>query len=440
MDFFTINYIIFSVVVAALLSLMANSKIKFNLLLLVSLGYLAFWSWQAVLMVICNSFVVTAIARKIYKNKTFLLLGVLIQISLIVASRLLFEFKSNEIYQAFIFNSVWFIGVSYYSLQNISYLVDQYFEKSEELSWREILLSNIFFPKLIVGPIEKPRTLLNKIMNPIKVDVWRALYLISLGIFKRLVISVRIMSFYQQMRESYPEGTPLFVYWTIAVLGYVTLYVDFSAYMNIGQGVSLLLGVELEENFNRPYMATSPVEYWKRWHITLSNWVKEYIYFPVLLKFKSINIAILAAFMLVGAWHGFKKELFFWVISWCLYQAIYIYLKDKKIIISSENYFVRFIFIFINFNIVAFIGLYSYYLMFFKFEKPIWNLVLDAQGAFLYRQNYLLGIFILILLILENLNSKIKSDLFYINASVFLVFLNAVYMFSSSYLFYYMRI
>ena len=158
------------------------------------------------------------------------------------------------------------------------------------------------------------------------------------------------MSFYQQMRESYPEGTPMFVYWTIAVLGYVTLYVDFSAYMNIGQGVSLLFGIELEENFNRPYMSASPVEYWKRWHMTLSNWVKEYIYYPVLLKFKNINLAIFVSFMLVGAWHGFKKELFFWVLSWCLYQAIYIYLKDKKIIKMSENYLIRFLYVFFKFQ------------------------------------------------------------------------------------------
>jgi len=440
MDFFTINFVIFSVLVAAVLSLITNSRIKFNLLLIASLGYLTFWSWQAVLLVVGNSLLVAGLAKKIYKNKFILFLGIVIQVSLIVSSRLLFEFKSNEIYQAFIFNSIWFIGVSYYSLQNISYLVDSYFEKDNELSWKEILISNIYFPKLLVGPIEKPRILSSKIMNPKNIDIWRSLYLISLGVFKRLVISVRIMSFYQQMRESYPEGTPMFVYWTIAVLGYVTLYVDFSAYMNIGQGVSLLFGIELEENFNRPYMSASPVEYWKRWHMTLSNWVKEYIYYPVLLKFKNINLAIFVSFMLVGAWHGFKKELFFWVLSWCLYQAIYIYLKDKKIIKMSENYLIRFLYVFLNFNIVAFIGLYSYYLMFFKFEKPIWNVFLDAQGAFLYRENYLLGVFILILLVLENINSKIKSDLFYINASVFLVFLNAVYMFSSSYLFYYMRI
>lgn len=440
MDFFTVNFIAFSLVALIIFKLVKGDILKKNTLLLISLIYLSTWSWQASVVVIINSAFITLIAKYVFKNKKVLAFGIFVQLLLIISSRFIFEFKSNEIYQAFIFNSVWFIGVSYYALQNISYLIDSFYEKIEKLEWNELLLSNIYFPKLLVGPIEKPILFINKLSQRNNYSYWRSLYLISIGVFKRLVISVRIMDFYQQMRESYTEGTPLVVYWTIAILGYITLYIDFSAYMNIGQGISLLFGIELEENFDRPYTAISPVDYWKKWHITLSNWIKEYVYYPVLVKSKNLSLAVVISFLIVGAWHGLKKELIFWAIAWSIYQIIYVKLKEKKLLIDTKNILLKYFLIFINFNIVAIIGLYSYYLMFFKFEKPLWTNVIDSQGVFLYQQNFLLLLFILVLFILEKLDSMYKNETFYINASVFLVFINAAYMFSSSYLFYYMRI
>lgn len=225
------------------------------------------------------------------------------------------------------------LGISFYTFQSMGYVVDVYREKfPAEKNIAKFALFVSFFPQIIQGPISFYDQLAHQLYEPHKVDFTRIKYgceLILWGFFKKLVIADRAVIAINTVVADYNQynGTTL----TFTVLLYaLQLYADFSGGIDISRGIAQILGIDMAENFKRPYFSKSINEYWRRWHITLGAWMKEYVFYPLSLsgtflsaskKMKASRfgktkagshiakvlptaIASLIVFLIVGIWHG----------------------------------------------------------------------------------------------------------------------------------------
>lgn len=203
------------------------------------------------------------------------------------------------------------VGISFFTFQAMSYVIDVYRGKMEPANCLlDFAVYLAFFPQLVAGPIVRARVLIPQIARPlarIKIDVGRAAILILGGLFKKIVIANSISEAIVDPVFGDPAGqSGLDV--LFAVYGYaVQIYCDFSAYSDIAIGASLLLGLRFPINFDAPYLTTSIQQFWRRWHISLSSWLRDYLYIPLggsrsghLLTTRNVMIT----FLLGGLWHG----------------------------------------------------------------------------------------------------------------------------------------
>jgi D-alanyl-lipoteichoic acid acyltransferase DltB (MBOAT superfamily) len=228
------------------------------------------------------------------------------------------------------------LGLSYYVLQAISYLVDVYRgQLKASTDFIDFSLYLAYFPKLVSGPIERARTFLPKLASQRVVDkqvLARSAMLIFVGMIRKLLIAdLLAASFLPDVFELPAKYNPLEL--TLWLLIYAfALYNDFAGYTNMVRGVSGLFGIELSANFRTPYFSRNFTEFWKRWHITLSEWLRDYIYFPLSRflsrldhKYRNLMNLILPPMitMLVsGLWHGFSLHMLLWGGLHGFYQIV----------------------------------------------------------------------------------------------------------------------
>ncbi len=213
------------------------------------------------------------------------------------------------------------VGIAYYTLQVIGYIVDVYRGKIRaERNILCYLLYVAYFPKIISGPIERADAFLEQTHDCKNWRLWNwerisaGLILMVWGYFQKLVIADRLAIFVEEIFKNYMQ------YGTIELVAGITLffiqlYADFLGYMNIAQGVSNIMGFTLQENFNAPYFAKSVREYWSRWHISLSTWLKDYVYIPLGGNRKGLlrkNSNLVLTFLVSGLWHGASWSFLFW--------------------------------------------------------------------------------------------------------------------------------
>ncbi|MGE0267487.1 MAG: MBOAT family protein [Candidatus Omnitrophota bacterium] len=202
------------------------------------------------------------------------------------------------------------VGISFYTFQSLSYTIDVYSGKRPaEKHLGLFALYIAFFPQLVAGPIERSTHLLPQLYKKNHVDYQRVtdgLKLILWGLFKKIVIADRLAYFVNYVYNNPAGGHGYYILIATYFFAF-QIYCDFSGYSDIAIGSAQVMGYELMENFKRPYLAQSIPEFWKRWHISLSTWFKEYLYFPlggnrvpVLLWARNI----LVVFLLSGIWHG----------------------------------------------------------------------------------------------------------------------------------------
>lgn len=204
------------------------------------------------------------------------------------------------------------LGLSYYIFQVIGYIIDVY--RGTQKAERNIFdfsLFALFFPKLLVGPIERAKGFLPQLKTPILFDKENLIEggrRIAWGLFKKLVVADRI-SIYQSAVDANPaqQGGTTILFATI--LYTFQVYADFSGYADMAIGSARLFGFKLMENFNRPLLAKNLSDFWRRWHISLSSWVNDYIFNPIALKRREwgnwgVLYALLIAFIIIGIWHG----------------------------------------------------------------------------------------------------------------------------------------
>lgn len=225
------------------------------------------------------------------------------------------------------------LGISFYTFQSMGYIVDVYREKvAPEKNIAKLALFVSFFPQIIQGPISFYDQLAHQLYEPHKFDFTRFKYgmeLILWGFFKKLIIADRAVVAINTVTADYAayNGTTL----TFTILLYaLQLYADFSGGIDISRGVAQIFGIDMVDNFKRPYFAKSINDYWRRWHITLGAWLKNYLFYPLAMSNLFINaskkmkgtkfgatkagahiakvlptsIASLIVFLVVGIWHG----------------------------------------------------------------------------------------------------------------------------------------
>lgn len=213
------------------------------------------------------------------------------------------------------------IGISFYTFSLISYVVDVYKGMEAERRFNIFALYVSFFPKVVAGPIERAKTLIPQFLVPQAFDYERAcfgLQLILWGAFKKIVVADTIGPFVSRVYDN-PQAADGVAITFATILYAFQLYCDFSGYTDIAIGSALILGFQLTHNFNRPYIATSIQDYWKRWHISLTSWLTEYVYTPLsrttLIKMKWYNLMLLSLFITFvasGLWHGAQWTFVVW--------------------------------------------------------------------------------------------------------------------------------
>lgn len=213
------------------------------------------------------------------------------------------------------------VGLSFYTFQSIGYVVDVYRGRVRAShDFIEYALYVSFFPQLVAGPIERAAHMLPQYRNRRTFDplAWRsALLLILWGFFKKLVIADQCAIIANKV---FSLATPQFpILWAGVFAFAIQIYADFSGYTGIARGSARLLGIELMENFRLPYLASSPSDFWRRWHISLSTWLRDFVYIPLGGSRCSVarnSFNLLFTFALSGLWHGASWNFVLWGIYW----------------------------------------------------------------------------------------------------------------------------
>lgn len=235
------------------------------------------------------------------------------------------------------------IGISFYTFQILSYIIDLY--RNQIKVQKNVLyfaLYVCFFPQLIAGPIVRYKSIENEIIN--RKENWEDIAYgtkrFITGLAKKVLIANSIGAVSLQI-YSLPEAAGSLSYWLAALCYGLQIYFDFSGYSDMAIGLGRIFGFHFLENFNYPYMAVSITDFWKRWHISLSSWFKDYVYIPLggsHVKTLRWIFNILAVWMLTGFWHGAEWNF----VIWGLYYAIWLILEKlviKKVITKIPDVF-----------------------------------------------------------------------------------------------------
>jgi D-alanyl-lipoteichoic acid acyltransferase DltB (MBOAT superfamily) len=208
------------------------------------------------------------------------------------------------------------IGVSFFVFQAIGYLLDISLDLAEpEHNFGLFALSLAFFPKLLQGPIEQNRDFIPRLAEPYRFDyasVRMGLLMIAGGLFKKVVIADRLARYVNPVYDHVHDYSGV-VLILATYLYALQLYFDFAGYTDIALGSARVFGIPLTQNFNSPYLATTVADFWRRWHISFSRWILEYLFKPLQMHWRNWRtggtaLALLTAFLISGLWHG---------ASWC---------------------------------------------------------------------------------------------------------------------------
>jgi alginate O-acetyltransferase complex protein AlgI len=355
------NFLIFTTTVLTVFYVIP-ARIQSIWLLAVSYIFIILWNWQFALVLL----VITIFHYKYgyllsrNKRKSLLAIGIGTNVLLLIffrsvnfllpeteafLSQLGIRFQSGGIY--FLLP----IGLSYHVLQNISYLVDVYRGQiPPEKNFIHFALYLAYFPKLLAGPIERARTFLPKLTAARTITnevLAKSIVLIMVGLVRKLVIADSLSAAIPtQIFENPASYSPVDLVGWLIVYAFV-IYNDFAGYTSVARGVSALFGIELSINFDYPYFARNFSEFWNRWHITLSHWLRDYIYFPLsraLLRVfpnrqNLINLVVppLVTMLVSGLWHGLSWHMVVWGALHGIYQVAERLLMFGKPVVSPDQ-------------------------------------------------------------------------------------------------------
>lgn len=203
------------------------------------------------------------------------------------------------------------LGISFYTFQAIAYLTDIYWEEEAEGSLLDFVLYMLFFMKFLSGPIERSESLLPQLreLKPATYEMMTyGLKLALIGLLKKLIIADQLSPYVSGIFDS--SHTASGIQLLMACLLYpIELYADFSGYTDMALGGAMLFGIRLSPNFSRPFAAQSTSDFWRRWHMSLSFWVRDYVYMPLTSALRGwgrwgVYVSLILTFIALGVWHG----------------------------------------------------------------------------------------------------------------------------------------
>lgn len=331
---------------------------KLKLLLVASYFFYMFWIPAYGLLILISTVIDYFCALKIEKEtgsrrKGYLLLSLVSNLGMLFFFKYLYFASSSlqslldywwpashggaSLFQIPLWKIVLPVGISFYTFQTLSYTIDVYLKKCVvERNFFLFALYVSFFPQLVAGPIERSTHLLPQFRQPkpFQVDqVSDGLKLMAWGFFKKLMIADRVAPYVHLVYESpwnYQGATFLIATYLFAL----QIYCDFSGYSDIAVGCAKVFGYDLMENFKRPYFARTIPEFWRRWHISLSTWFRDYLYIPLggsrvsssLILYRNLWIV----FLVSGIWHGANFTFMLWGALHAFYQCVYLWIPKKK--------------------------------------------------------------------------------------------------------------
>ena len=329
-------------------------KYRWLLLLLASYFFYGYWNPEYLLLLALPTLASYAAARGMAaspsagRRKLWFFSGLLVTLGL------LFVFKYLELFRQTLHDlaGVFFrlqplaplrillpIGISFFTFKIISYLIDVYYRRSEPETHLGIYALYVsFFPQLLAGPIERAARFIPQLKAPVHFDwerVASGMRLVVWGLFKKMVIADRLAFFVDEVFR-HPEGQGLQL--LLAVYFYAfQIYCDFSGYSDIAVGITRALGFESMKNFDFPYFSRSITQFWSRWHISLSSWLRDYLFLPIayavmrrirgekLLAVKAETwgyfVGIFLTMLLGGLWHGASWTFVIWGGLYGVYQV-----------------------------------------------------------------------------------------------------------------------
>ncbi len=258
------------------------------------------------------------------------------------------------------------VGISFYVFKTLSYIFDIYREVIDEpeTNYFNYLLYVSFFPNIMAGPISKARDLLPQFNSQLKFSsdlIGKAFLLVLIGAFKKVFIADFLGA---NLVDRVFDSPEFFTGWEglMAIYGYaMQIYFDFSGYTDIVIGLAMLLGFKVNPNFNKPFMADNVADFWRRWHITLSGWFNEYVFYPLSYTFRrfkqfGVILAVLITFFISGFWHGAAWTYILWGTSHGLAIALTFATVNLRSKLAKRNTWgiYKFLSIFITFHFLAF--------------------------------------------------------------------------------------
>lgn len=327
MVFNTFEFIIFITVIIAILSIIdryiSNSDIRNLFLLIVSLIFYASFNIYYLFLLAFVILYTYIIAKEIHNKPYLLRIGIALSVIILFVYKY-FNFFIDSFMSLFNINSTLVIelllpiGISFYLFKSISYLVDVSKRKIEpENDFISLALYISFFPELLAGPISRANDLLsqlkeNKKINLKKLSEGFQIFIIGLG--KKIVLADNISIFVNEVYRAPKIYSSLTVILCIIAYSF-QIYLDFSGYSDMAIGCSKMLGYDIKKNFNMPYLSHNVTEFWKRWHISLSSWLQDYIYIPLGGNRKGETrqyLNLLITMLIGGLWHGSKITFVIW--------------------------------------------------------------------------------------------------------------------------------
>jgi alginate O-acetyltransferase complex protein AlgI len=355
MLFNSIEFLLFLPTIFILYWFVFNKNLKYqnSLILVSSYVFYGWWDYRFLSLIFLSTIVDYVIGLNISnqsskkKQKLLLWVSVLFNLSVLGFFKYynffvdswveLFSSVGYEIKSVWTLNIILPVGISFYTFQTMSYTIDIYRKKLEPTKDFISFASFVsFFPQLVAGPIERASNLLPQILKKREFQYEQGiqgLRLILWGMFKKVVIADSLAPIVDDIFSNYQDfgGGTL---WLGAIYFAFQIYCDFSGYSDIAIGTSKLFGFELMSNFKFPYFSRNIGEFWRRWHISLSTWFRDYLYIPLggskEGKWKSLkNIIII--FLVSGFWHGANWTFIFWgLFHSILFLPTFMFNKNRK--------------------------------------------------------------------------------------------------------------
>jgi D-alanyl-lipoteichoic acid acyltransferase DltB (MBOAT superfamily) len=285
-----------------------NRRLKAQNFLVLAGSYFfyAWWDWRFLLLLIGSSALNYGLGMAMNRTKQDGYQKLLVAIGLVQSLGCLLYFKY--------FNSFLPLGISFYTFKTVSYLLDIRRGKIDpEMDWVVFFSYVAFFPCITSGPIDRPGHLIPQLKVLRVFDYGKAvdgMRQILWGLFKKVVIADNAAVFSDEIFRSYrtlPASALLYGVFIFTI----RIYADFSSYSDMAIGMSRLLGFDISQNFNYPFFSRNIAEFWRRWHITLTSWMTDYVFTPLAIAFRNLGrwgavLATLITFIAIGAWHGPK--------------------------------------------------------------------------------------------------------------------------------------